>query len=107
MSSSSTTTDADRIDPIHPGEVLLEDFIEGFGITQNKLATAIGAPPHRINEIVHGKRSITADTAVRLVKHFGTSAELWMNLQSHYEPRLARRALREQLESSVPLQSVA
>ena len=88
MSSSSTTTDADRIDPIHPGEVLMEDFIEGFGITQNKLATAIGVPPRRINEIVHGKRGITADTAVRLAKYFGTSAELWMNLQSHYELRL-------------------
>ena len=81
MSSSSTTTDADRIDPIHPGEVLMEDFIEGFGITQNKLATAIGVPPRRINEIVHGKRGITADTAVRLAKYFGTSAELWMNLR--------------------------
>lgn len=107
MSRSSTTTDADRIDPIHPGEVLMEDFIEGFGITQNKLATAIGVTPRRINEIVHGKRGITADTAVRLAKYFGTSAELWMNLQSHYELRLERRALREQLDSIVPLQSVA
>ena len=107
MSSSSTTTDADRIDPIHPGEVLMEDFIKGFGITQNKLATAIGVPPRRINEIVHGKRGITADTAVRLAKYFGTSAELWMNLQSHYELRLERRALREQLDNIVPLQPVA
>ena len=107
MSNSSTTTDADRIDPIHPGEVLMEDFIEGFGITQNQLATAIGVPPRRINEIVHGKRGITADTAVRLAKYFGTSAELWMNLQSHHELRLERRALREQLDSIVPLQSVA
>ncbi len=85
----------------------MEDFIEGFGITQNKLATAIGVTPRRINEIVHGKRGITADTAVRLAKYFGTSAELWMNLQSHYELRLERRALREQLDSIVPLQSVA
>ena len=85
----------------------MEDFIEGFGIPQNKLATAIGVPPRRINEIVHGKRGITADTAVRLAKYFGTSAELWMNLQSHYELRLERRALREQLDSIVPLQSVA
>lgn len=103
MSSSSATPGADQIDPIHPGEVI----IEGFGITQNKLATAIGVPPRRINEIVHGKRGITADTAVRLAKYFGTSAELWMNLQSHYELRLERRALREQLDSIVPLQSVA
>ena len=107
MSNSSTTTDADRIDPIHPGEVIMEDFIEEFGITQNKLATAIGVPPRRIDEIVHGKRGITADTAVRLARYFGTSAELWMNLQSHYELRLERRALREQLDSIVPLQSGA
>ena len=85
----------------------MEDFIEGFGITQNKLATAIGVLPRRINEIVHGKRGISADTAVRLAKYFGTSAELWMNLQSHYELRLERRALREQLDNIVPLQSVA
>ena len=107
MSSSSTATDTDQIDPIHPGEVIMEDFIEEFGITQNKLATTIGVPPRRINEIVHGKRGITADTAVRLAKYFGTSAELWMNLQSHYELRLERRALREQLDNIVPLQSVA
>ena len=64
-------------------------------------------PPRRINEIVHGKRGITADTAVRLAKYFGTSAEFWMNLQSHYELRLERRALREQLDNIVPLQPVA
>ena len=85
----------------------MEDFIKGFGITQSRLAAAIGVPPRRINEIVHGKRGITADTAVRLAKYFGTSAELWMNLQSHYELRLERRALREQLDNIVPLQSVA
>ena len=107
MSSSSTVTDTDQIDPIHPGEVIMEDFIEEFGITQNKLATAIGVPPRRINEIVHGKRGITADTAVRLAKYFGTSAEFWMNLPSHYELRLEHRALREQLDSIVPPQSVA
>ena len=107
MSSSSTATDTDQIDPIHPGEVIMEDFIEEFGITQNKLATTIGVPPSRIDEIVHGKRGITADTAVRLAKYFGTSAEFWMNLQSHYELRLEHRALREQLDSIVPLQSVA
>ena len=103
----TTTESVDRLEPIHPGEVLMEDFIEGFGITQNQLATAIGVPPRRINEIVHGKRGITADTAVRLAKYFGTSAEFWMNLQSHYELRLERRALREQLDNIVPLQPVA
>lgn len=105
MSNSSTTTDSDLIEPIHPGEVLMEDFIEGFGITQNKLAIAIGVPPRRVNEIVHGKRGITADTAIRLARYFGTSEELWMNLQSNYELRLERRALREQVEAITPLRS--
>lgn len=105
MSNSSTTTETELIEPIHPGEILMEDFIEGFGITQNRLAVAIGVPPRRINEIVHGKRGITADTAVRLAKYFGTSAELWMNLQSNYELRLQRRALREQVDAIEPLQT--
>ena len=68
MSNSSTTTDTDLIEPIHPGEILMEDFIKGFGITQSRLAAAIGVPPRRINEIVHGKRGITAGTAVRLAR---------------------------------------
>lgn len=101
MSSLSTTTNL--IDPIHPGEVLLEDFIEGFGITQNKLSVAIAVPPRRINEIVHGKRGITADTAMRLSKYFGTSAEFWMNLQTHYELRIQARVLRDQLDVISPL----
>lgn len=103
MSSSSTTTEL--IDPIHPGEVLMEDFIEGFGITQNRLAVAIGVPPRRINEIVHGKRGITADTAVRLAKYFGTSAEFWMNLQSHYELRVELRDRQELIDDIQPLQT--
>ncbi|MDO5286368.1 MAG: HigA family addiction module antitoxin [Actinomycetia bacterium] len=102
MSSSSTTTDV--IEPIHPGEVLMEDFIKGFGITQHKLAVAIGVPPRRINEIVHGTRGITADTALRLARYFGTSAELWMNLQTSYELRVQRRAIGDSLELIAPLQ---
>ena len=105
MSNSSTTTEADLIEPIHPGEILMEDFIEGFGITQNKLAVSIGVPPRRINEIVHGKRGITADTAIRLARYFGTSEEFWMDLQSHYELRLEGRALRDQIEAIAPLQT--
>ena len=105
LSNSSTITEADLIEPIHPGEILMEDFIEGFGITQNKLAVSIGVPPRRINEIVHGKRGITADTAIRLARYFGTSDELWMNLQSNYELRLERRALQEQIDLISPLQS--
>lgn len=92
MSNSSIITDSSLIEPIHPGEVLMENFIEGFEITQNKLAVSIGVPPRRINEIVHGKRGITADTAIRLAKYFGTSEEFWMNLQSNYELRTAHRA---------------
>ena len=103
MSNSSTTTENDLIEPIHPGEILMEAFIEGFGITQNKLAVSIGVPPRRINEIVHGKRGITADTAIRLARYFGTSEEFWMNLQSHYELRLQRRALRDSLADIKPL----
>lgn len=103
MSNSSTTTEPDLIEPIHPGEILMEDFIEGFGITQNKLAVSIGVPPRRINEIVHGKRGITADTAIRLARYFGTSEEFWMSLQSSYELRVERRALAGTIAGISPL----
>lgn len=96
-------TTTDRIEPIHPDEVLMEDFIGGFGITQNKLAVSIGVPPRRINEIVHGKRGITADTALRLAKYFGTSAEFWINLQSRYELDRAEDQAGEQIASITPL----
>jgi len=95
------------MDVIHPGEVLMADFIDGFGITQHRLAVAIGVPPRRINEIVHGKRGITADTAVRLARYFGTTAEFWMSLQTHYELRLQRRALAEQLTAIEPIGAVS
>jgi len=97
------SVDSDRIEPVHPGEILMEDFIEGFGITQHRLAVAIGVRPRRINEIVHGKRGITADTAVRLAGFSGTSAEFWMNLQSNYELRLVRRELADQLDAIRPV----
>lgn len=105
MSNSSTITDV--IDPIHPGEILMEDFIQGFGLTQNKLAVSIGVPPRRINEIVHGKRGITADTAIRLARFFGTSEEFWMNLQSHYELRMERRALQDVVAEIQPVAQVS
>ncbi|MCG7304919.1 HigA family addiction module antitoxin [Pseudoglutamicibacter albus] len=82
----------------------MEDFIQGFGITQHKVAVSIGVPPRRINEIVHGKRGITADMAIRLARYFGTSEEFWMNLQSNYELRLQRRALKNTVASISPLQ---
>ena len=92
--------------PMHPGEVLMEDFIEGYGITQHKLAVAISVPPRRINEIVHGKRGITADTAMRLSRYFGTTSEFWMNLQMRYELDRAEDTLGDTLSGSVPLVKV-
>lgn len=91
--------------PIHPGEVLMEDFIEGFGITQHKLAVSIGVPPRRINEIVHGKRSITADTALRLGRYFGVEPQFWLNLQSRYELELAQDRVADQVAAIAPLQT--
>lgn len=88
---------------IHPGEILLEEFLNPMGISQNRLANAIGVPPRCINEIVLGKRGITADTALRLAKVFGTSVQFWMGLQDEFELREARRAIEKQLESLAPL----
>ncbi|WP_123307333.1 HigA family addiction module antitoxin [Cellulomonas sp. PhB143] len=96
-------TTTDKIAPIHPGEVLMEDFIEGLGITQNKLAVSIGVPPRRINEIVHGNRAVTADTALRLGKYFGTSAQFWLNLQTHYDLDLAEDRVSEQIDAITPI----
>ena len=99
-----TTTEMNsKLAPVHPGEVLMEDFIEGFGITQNKLAVAIGVPPRRINEIVHGKRAVTADTALRLGKYFGGSAQFWLNLQTQYDLDMAEDRLSMQIDAITPL----
>ena len=95
----------EKLAPVHPGEVLLEDFIKGFGITQHKLAVEIGVPPRRINEIVHGNRRITADTALRLGRYFGIEDQFWLNLQSHYDLEVERDALRDELETIRPLAS--
>ena len=92
------------LEPIHPGEVLLEDFIEGFGITQHKLAVAIGVPPRRINEIVHKKRGISADTALRLAQYFGTTPQFWLNLQAQYELDVAQDRAAAQIAAITPLQ---
>lgn len=93
---------------IHPGEVPAADFIQGFGITRNKLAVSVGVPPasnqrDRVNEIVRGKRGTTADTALRLARYLGASEEFWMNLQSNYELRLKRRTLRDTVAAVTPL----
>jgi addiction module HigA family antidote len=78
------------LDPINPGEILLEDFLKPMGISINKLAREIDVPPGRISTIVNGKRSITADIALRFAAYFGTSPELWLNLQTDYDLRIAR-----------------
>lgn len=98
-------TTTDKHAPIHPGEVLQEDFLDAFGITQHKLAVSIGVPPRRINEIVHSKRGITADTALRLAKYFGTSAQFWLNLQSHYDLDLAEDRVADQIAAITPMKS--
>lgn len=98
-----TTTDHTmRIAPIHPGEVLMEDFIEALGITQNRVAVAIGVPPRRINEIVHGKRSVSADTALRLGKFFGTTSQFWLYLQAHYDLDLAEDRAADEIAGISP-----
>jgi len=88
---------------IHPGEILLEEFLIPMGISQTKLANSIGVPPRRINEIVLGKRGITADTALRLARIFGTSVQFWMGLQDEFELREARAAIENQLENMIPI----
>lgn len=87
--------------PIHPGEILREEFLEPLQITQYRLAKSLSVPPRRINEIVHGKRGITADTALRLERFFGTSAQFWLNLQSHYDLEVQRDLLADRLDAEV------
>ncbi len=93
----------EKLNNIHPGEILLEEFLKPMGISQNKLANTIGVPPRRINEIVLGKRGISADTALRLAKAFGNSVQFWMGLQDEYELREAQEALKDQLEHVMPI----
>ena len=90
--------------PIQPGEVLLEEFLKPLGVTQHRLAVSIGVPPRRINEIVHGKRGISADTALRLARFFGTSDRLWLNLQSRFDLEVERDQLGAVLDAITPLE---
>ncbi|GAB2474859.1 HigA family addiction module antitoxin [Luteococcus sediminum] len=92
----------DKIPPIHPGEILMEEFLVPMGVTQNRLAVSIGVPPRRINEIVHGKRRITADTALRLGRFFSMSAQFWINLQVRYDLEVEMDALGDALDSIQP-----
>lgn len=93
--------------PIHPGEILVTEFLEPMGISQYRLALNIGVTPRRINEIVHGRRGITADTALRLGRFFNMEAQFWMNLQSHYDMEVALETLEDRLDKEVHPLSLA
>ena len=86
-------SDIDQFAPVTPGEILNEEFLSEFGLSQNQLAKAIGISPNRIAEVVNNRRRITADTALRLGLYFGNSPEFWMNLQTHYDLKIAQRKL--------------
>lgn len=87
--------------PTHPGEMLLEEFLKPLRISQHRLARALGVPPRRVNEIVRGKRSVTADTALRLGRFFGMEAQFWLNLQARYDLETAREELSDKIEREV------
>jgi len=92
---------ATKLPPIHPGEILLEEFLEPMGISQYRLAKNTSVPARRINEIVHGARSITADTALRLSRFFGTSERFWLNLQTQYDIEVEKDKLKGRLDREV------
>ena len=92
---------ARKMAPVHPGEILMEDFLEPMGISQYRLSKDIGVPPRRINEIVHGKRAISPDTALRLARYFGVTETFWSNLQAHYDLEVQRDVLGDRLEKEV------
>jgi antitoxin HigA-1 len=90
-----------KIKPVHPGEVLFEEFLEPMGISQNQLGRDLGVSPRRINEIIHGKRSVTADTALRLALYFGNSATFWMGLQMDYDLEMAEDSISRRIHREV------
>ncbi len=96
-----------KLAPVHPGEVLLEEFLKPFELSQNRLAISIGVPPRRINEIVLGKRRVTADTALRLGRYFDTKPQFWLGLQADYDLDVAADALGERLDLEVRTRAVA
>ena len=97
----------EKIAPIHPGEILKEEFLDPMNITQYRLAKDINVPPRRINEIVLGKRGISADTALRLGRYFSMSPEFWINLQTHYDLEVVSDKIGEQLQSEVKVYAKA
>lgn len=97
----------EKLKPVHPGQILQEEFLEPLGLSQNKLALALRVPARRINEIVLGKRGITADTALRLGRYFGMSARFWMNLQARFDLDTAADALGDRIEHEVQVMKQA
>ncbi len=93
---------AAKLPPVLPGEVLFEEFLNPLGISQYRLAKEISVPPRRINEIIHGTRAITADTALRLARYLGTSAAFWLNLQTHHDLEVQKDKLGKRLEREIP-----
>jgi len=96
-----------RLPDIHPGVILNEDFLAPLGVSQYRLAQAVAVPPRRINEIVHGKRAISADTALRLARYFGTTPDFWINLQAQYDLRQAEKSLKKVMDKIEPLEVAA
>ena len=96
-----------KLPPIHPGEILLEEFLKPLGLCQYRVAQDIGVSPRRINEIVHGKRAITANTALRLARYFGTTAQFWLNLQTRYDLETERDRLSGRLLQEIPVYKAA
>ena len=92
---------ANKMKPVHPGEILQEEFLVPMKLSQNGLARGLGVPPRRINEIVHGTRRVTADTALRLARFFGTSPQFWLGLQTEYELEIEKDRLKDRLEKEV------
>ena len=90
-----------KLPPIHPGEILMEEFLKPMGISQYRLAKDISVPPRRINEIVHGKRGVTADTALRLGRFFGMSPQFWLNLQTRHDLEITEDSLANRLDKEV------
>ena len=105
--NEETSMTADEFAPVTPGEMLKEEFLAEYGLSQNQLAKAVGISPNRIAEIVNNRRRITADTALRLSLYFGNSPEFWMNLQSHYDLKLARRNMRPEEVERIRAQRAA
>jgi antitoxin HigA-1 len=93
--------------PVHPGEILLEEFLHPLAVSQYQLAKALSVPPRRINEIVHGQRRISADTALRLARYFGTSERFWMNLQTRYDLEVEKDRLGAALDDIRPLSAAS